>query len=56
MVEKSSTYKQFINNMELKMQDGDFLGDTKNLIRPKLKYDPHEAYMIVKEQLISRLL
>lgn len=56
VVEKPPTYKQFANNMELKMQDAEFLGDTKNLIRPELSYNPQEAYTLVKEQLIDRLL
>lgn len=56
VVEKPPTHKQFVNNIELKMQDPDFLGDTKNLIRPELDYHPQEAYAIVKEQLIDKLL
>ncbi|MCD8291880.1 MAG: nucleotidyl transferase AbiEii/AbiGii toxin family protein [Prevotella sp.] len=56
VVEKPPTYKQFINNIELKIQDAEFLGDTKHLIRPELKYNPQEAYIVVKEQLINRLL
>jgi predicted nucleotidyltransferase component of viral defense system len=55
VVEKPPTRKQFINNMELKMQDVEFLGDTVNLLRPELIYNPNEAYKLVKEQLIDKL-
>lgn len=56
VVEKPPTHKQFVNNMELKMQDPEFLGDTKNLLRPELHYDPQTAYLRVKEELIDLLL
>ncbi len=55
VVEKPPTHKQFVNNMELKMRDPEFLGDTVNLIRPELDYDPHKAYELVKSNLIDRL-
>ncbi len=41
--------------MEMKMQDADFLGDTVNLIRPELAYNPHEAFALVKRKLIDKL-
>ena len=34
-VEKPPSYKQFMLNMEQKMQDREFLGDTELLLRPK---------------------
>lgn len=55
VVDNPPTYKQFVNNMELKMQDADFLGDTVNLIRPELAYNPHEAFALVKRKLIDKL-
>ena len=33
-VDKPPSYKQFMQNMELKMQDSEFLGDTELLLRP----------------------
>lgn len=54
-VEKPPTYKQFVNNMETKMSDPEFLGDTVGLIRPDLAYNPEDAYQFVKETLIDRL-
>ena len=55
VVDKPPTYKQFVNNMETKMTDLEFLGDTIGLIRPGMIYDPVEAYQLVKELLIDKL-
>ena len=49
------TYKQFVNNMEAKMIDEEFLGDTMGLLRPERNFDPIVAYQLVKEELIDRL-
>ena len=54
-VEKPPTYKQFVNNMEAKLNDEEFLGDTVGLLRPKLPFNPVIAYQLVKETLIDRL-
>lgn len=50
------TYKQFIINMEEKMSDPDFLGDSQLLIRPEIRFDPVVAYHVVREKLIDRLM
>ena len=42
-------------NMEEKMKDTDFLGDTKNLLRSGDTFDPLQGYEIVKSTLIDRL-
>ena len=42
-------------NMETKMNDMEFLGDTTGLIRPEKTYNPMTAYQVVKELLIDRL-
>lgn len=55
VVDKPPTYKQFVNNMEMKMTDLEFLGDTTGLIRPEMAYDPMAAYQLVKETLIDRM-
>ena len=49
------THKQFIQNMESKMTDPDFLEDMENLIHFDEPYDIQEAYRIVKEKIIDRL-
>ena len=55
VVENPPTYKQFVNNMEAKLNDEEFLGDTMGLLRPELSFDPMTAYQVVKETLIDRL-
>lgn len=54
-VQQPPTYKQFIANMEEKMTDVDFLGDTYHLIRPDRTFDPQIGYELVKTILIDRL-
>lgn len=54
-VEKPPTYKQFVNNMEAKLHDAEFLGDTTGILRPESSFDPMVAYEVVKELLIDRL-
>ena len=55
VVEKPPTYKQFLNNIEMKMTDLEFLGDTTGLIHSEMAYDPVAAYQLVKETLIDGL-
>ncbi|MBR3071822.1 MAG: nucleotidyl transferase AbiEii/AbiGii toxin family protein [Fibrobacter sp.] len=55
-VEKSPSYKQFMQNMELKMQDSDFLDDTELLLRPDAdKFEPERAFQMVRDAFIERL-
>ena len=55
VVDKPPTYKQFVNNMETKINDEEFLGDTIGLIRSEITYDPVAAYQFVKKTLFERL-
>ena len=56
VVEKAPTYKQFVQNMELKLQDPEFLDDTDILLRAGAdKFDPQRAYAMVKETFIEKL-
>ena len=56
VVEKAPTYKQFVQNMELKLQDPEFLDDTDILLRAGAdKFDPQRAYAMVKEAFIDKL-
>jgi predicted nucleotidyltransferase component of viral defense system len=52
---KNPTYKLYVSNMEDKMKNAEFLGDTKRLIRPDEIYNAQEAYEIVKEKIINKL-
>lgn len=55
VVQQPPTYKQFMLNMNEKMQDHDFLTDSKLLLRPDIGFDPYEAFEIVKDRLINKL-
>ena len=52
-VENPPTQKEYLRNMELKMQDDEFLNDTNLLLRPDEKFNPQEAWELVKSQLIK---
>ena len=45
--------KEFIKNVEYKLADPDFTGDTNGLLRPDIKYDAIEAYPLVHSKLLS---
>ena len=56
VVDKMPSYKQFVQNMELKMKDPEFLGDSDILLRVGAEpFDPVAAYELVKEQLIDKM-
>ena len=55
VVEHKPTYKEFIINMADKMQDDEFLGDTKGMLRFGDTFAPHTAYELVREKLIDKL-
>lgn len=55
VVDKAPTQKQFLANMEEKMQDNEFLSDMRDIIRPGIEYSPETAWELVKTQLIDRL-
>lgn len=56
VVEQPPTHRQFILNMEDKMQDTDFLTDSQLLLRPGIEFDPQEAYELVRTRLIDKLI
>ena len=51
----SPSQKEFIDNMELKMKDNEFIGDITALLRPTEKYDQSVAYANVRDSLLMRL-
>ena len=55
VVDHVPSYKEFIINMEGKMQDEEFLGDTRQLLRPDEVFDAQIGYDIVRAQLIDKL-
>ena len=55
VVDNPPTQKEYLQNIELKIQDDEFLGDTNLLLRVNDKYNPVEAWSLVKNQLIEKL-
>jgi len=55
VVEREPTYKEFVQNMEIKMRDEEFLTDVVPLLRPDVAYNAAEAYDLVYKLLIDRL-
>jgi len=54
-VDKPPTKKQFLVNMEEKLQDPDFVGDIYGLLRPGVEYDQNKAYELIKTELIEKI-
>lgn len=54
-VDKPPSQKQFILNMEEKLEDPDFEGDISALLRPGVKYDQSKAYELIKTELIEKI-
>lgn len=54
-VEEPPSQREFILNMEAKMKDPEFLGDTMALLRPTTPFNPQDAYGLVKAELIERI-
>lgn len=50
------TYKEYVLNMDEKMHNPEFLGDTTGLLRPHLKYDPQIAWERVLEEIVNLLI
>ena len=55
VVDNPPTQKEYLLNMEQKVEDDEFLGDIHLLLRPDDLYNPLEAWEIVKKQLIMQL-
>ena len=55
VVDNPPTQKEYLLNMEQKIEDGEFLGDTKMLLRPNENYNPVEAWNLVRNLLIEKL-
>ena len=54
-VEKPPTQKQFLLNMEQKLDDPDFQGDIYGLLRPGVEYDQEKAYELIKSALLEKI-
>ncbi|MBN1356916.1 nucleotidyl transferase AbiEii/AbiGii toxin family protein [bacterium] len=47
--------KQYLKNLELKIEDAEFLGDIAALLRPDVKFEPGVAFENVRKTLVDRL-
>lgn len=54
-VGQAPSQKEFLLNMDDKMQDDYFIGDISGLIRPDEEYNQETAYELIKEKLISKM-
>ena len=53
-VGKIPTYKQYMQNLELKMQDDEFLGDTDHLLsHHAVSFNPQQAFELIKNTFID---
>ena len=55
VVDKVPSYKQFVNNMQKKMEDPEFTGDTQSLLRPGITFDASDAYQLIYETFIAKM-
>ena len=55
VVDNPPTQKEYLLNMEQKIEDVEFLGDTEMLLRPNENYNPQKAWELIKKELIERL-
>ncbi len=53
---KKPVHSLYIRNIDEKLNNAEFLGDTNILLRPVTVYNPYLSYKIVKEKLIDKLL
>ena len=45
----------YLNNIEEKINDPEFMGDTTALIRPEEKWNAEEAYQLIKTEILEKL-
>ena len=55
VVERVPSYKEFVQNINEKMRDEEFLTDVEPLLRPEISFEPQIAYQLVFEKLIDKM-
>ena len=55
VVERAPSYKEYVQNMQEKMEDSEFLTDVNKLLRPGTVFNPQEAYQLVYDKLIDKM-
>jgi predicted nucleotidyltransferase component of viral defense system len=55
VVDRVPSYKEYVRNMQEKMEDTEFLTDVTPLLRPEISFNPQEAYQLVYDKLIDKM-
>lgn len=55
VVDNPPTQKQYLQNLELKMKDREFIDDTLSLLRVNENYDHFKAYELIKTTLLEKI-
>lgn len=55
VVERVPSYKEYVQNMQEKMKDREFLIDVNKLLRRGTVFNPQEAYQLVYEKLLDKM-
>ena len=55
VVERTPSYKEYVQNMQEKMEDREFLTDVNKLLRPGTVFNPQVAYQLVYDKLIDKM-
>ena len=56
VVDRAPSYKEFVQNMNEKMQDEEFLTDVEPLLRPDVAFNPQEAYQFLYDKVIEKMI
>ena len=54
-VDKVPSYKQYVNNMQEKMEDPEFTNDMQSLLRPGISFIPIDAYSLIYTTFVDRM-
>ncbi len=55
VVDKAPSYKQFVNNMQEKMEDPEFTNDMQSLLRTGIAFNANDAYSLIRETFIDKM-
>ena len=53
---RAPSYKEFVQNMNEKMQDDEFLTDVEPLLRHEVAFNPQEAYQFLYNKVIEKMI
>ena len=56
VVDRAPSYKEFVQNMNEKMLDEEFLTDVEPLLRPEVGFNPQEAYQFLYDKIIEKMI